>query len=304
MEAVRLCRGGWGAAGRFWREKPRGSSPWGGSMERVWGGWSPRGGGHGGTPVLPLEPPLPWPGALKLFPGEVAGAARVGGPHLGFQVLGVRLVGRGGKRGPKIAPGSWNKDSRVLGGPENRPPRSLCRSGLVFSCQGPGHLGQHVGSAAVSPAPQELRGLPSAAGGGVLPTQERRLSRQGQPLHVPAGPARPALPVGPAGRRPLPGRTRDPAPRAAQVNVGCGVLPKGQWCQGVTPQAPSQGLVGMAAERGWGLLPWHHAECRWPCAWSSRSAQVPGRVRAAPSQAGNPESSRQVTIQGGERIGT
>ncbi|XP_042101306.1 UDP-N-acetylhexosamine pyrophosphorylase-like protein 1 isoform X1 [Ovis aries] len=84
------------------------------------------------------------------------------------------------------------------------------------NCQGPGHLGQHVGSAAVSPAPQELRGLPSAAGGGVLPTQERRLSRQGQPLHVPAGPARPALPVGPAGRRPLPGRTRDPAPRAAQ----------------------------------------------------------------------------------------
>lgn len=30
-------------------------------------------------------------------------------------------MGRGGKVGPKIAPGSWNKDSCMPGGPENRP---------------------------------------------------------------------------------------------------------------------------------------------------------------------------------------
>lgn len=83
-----------------------------------------------------MSPALPWPGALKLFPGEIAGAPRVGGPQpqLGSQVLRVRLVGRGGKIEPKIAPGSWNKDLCVTGGPENRPPRSLCHSGLAFSC--------------------------------------------------------------------------------------------------------------------------------------------------------------------------
>lgn len=149
-----------------------------------------------------LSPPLPWPGALKLFPGEVAGAARVGGPHLGSQVLGVRLVRRGGKRGPKIAPESWNKDSRVLGGPENRRPRSLCRSGLAFSCRGPGRLGQHVGSAAVSPAPPGTSWPSKCCGRRSSPHLRTLTQPTGTTPPRPGGPCLPSTAGGPCGQAP------------------------------------------------------------------------------------------------------
>ena len=106
MEAVPLCRGAGGLQAGFGARSPEEAVPGAGAES------TSRAVGALGVVDLQghlcflLSLPLSWPGALKLFLGDVAGAARVGGPHLGSQVLGVRLVGRGGKRGPKIAPGT------------------------------------------------------------------------------------------------------------------------------------------------------------------------------------------------------
>lgn len=92
---------------------------------------------------------------------------------------------------------------RVLGGPENRPLRSPCPLRPGFQLPGPRDLASNAGSAAVSPPPgilfvafQVLRRSEFS------PLGQRRPADRDN-LHVPAGPARPALPGRACGQAPF-----------------------------------------------------------------------------------------------------